>query len=282
MKTIIISGLSGAGKSTAINCMEDLGYYCIDNMPPALVKNFMELVKKGSSDIDKAAFVMDARGGEFFREIRDCLNELKRGGVDYKLVFLEASDDVLIRRFNETRRAHPLSGNGPTIKGITKERELLADIRKAADFVLDTSNMKNAKLKDELVKIAESDEETGIFTINIESFGYKNGLPLNADIVLDMRFVPNPYYVPSLKKLTGNSKRVRDYVLRHDEVQRFVADITKLINNMIPCYVREGKYNLNIAFGCTGGQHRSVVMANEFARILEHEGKRVTLTHRDL
>lgn len=282
MQLIIVTGLSGAGKSQAIDCLEDLGYYCIDNMPPALIKNFIELAGRGKTAIEKAALVVDVRGGEFFSDAKLFLDELKTLEYEYKIIFLEADRKVLIRRYNETRRTHPLSDGGSTDDGINKEIELLSEIRKMADFVIDTSNMKTARLKEEVKAIIGNENQIDNFTINIKSFGYKYGIPLDADLVFDMRFIPNPFYIPTLKNLTGNNKKVQEFVMKHEESKNFVETASKLIEDVIPCYIREGKYHLNIAFGCTGGHHRSVTMANIFSKKFKEEGKRITLEHRDL
>ncbi|MEG1584859.1 MAG: RNase adapter RapZ, partial [Anaerovorax sp.] len=219
----------------------------------------------------------------FFEDAKQYLDALKSAGLEYKVVFLEASDEVLIRRYNETRRTHPLAmSDGSNIEGIRKEREQLEEIQKISDYVIDTSNMKPARLRQEITEIFMSGQQEETFTINLKSFGYKHGIPLDADIVFDMRFIPNPFYVPSLKKLTGNSRKVRNYVMKHSEAKVFVERVDVMVNDLIPCYIREGKYNLNIAFGCTGGQHRSVTLANEFAEIFEAQGKRITIEHRDL
>ena len=279
---MIVTGLSGAGKTQAIICLEDLGYYCIDNMPPALIKNFIVLAARENSGIEKAAFVIDIRGGEFFTDIKACLNDLRGMGIAFKLVFLEAAEEVLIRRFNETRRTHPLSGGFSTLAGIQKEKEALNEIRDLSDFIIDTSNMKSMRLREEIKQIFDTETEVSVFTVNIESFGYKNGIPLDADMVFDMRFIPNPYYVAALKKLTGNNRKVRDYVMKFRESANFVEKADELISEMIPFYIREGKYHLNVAFGCTGGQHRSVAMANIFAEKFNAAGRRITVMHRDL
>lgn len=282
MQLIIVTGFSGAGKSQAINCLEDLGYYCIDNMPPTLIKNFIELAGRGKTAIEKAALVVDVRGGEFFGDAKQSLEELKKQDTDCKIIFLEADPKVLIRRYNETRRTHPLSDGGSTEDGINKEIDLLSGIRKSADFVIDTSNMKSARLKQEIKAIIDSGKNSDAFMINIKSFGYKYGIPLDADLVFDMRFIPNPFYVATLKPLSGNNKKVQEFVMKHEESKRFVESVSKLIEDMIPCYIREGKYHLNIAFGCTGGHHRSVTMANVFAEKFKTEGRSITLEHRDL
>jgi len=282
MKVIIVTGLSGAGKTQAVNCLEDLGYYCIDNMPPALIKNFIGLTMNDQSSIEKAAFVIDVRGGEFFGAAKKCLEDLKTSGMDYKVIFLEASDEILIRRFNETRRAHPLAGKLSTQDGIEKEKHALRDIRKMADYVIDTSNMKSAQLREEITDIFTLGQDKDSFTINLQSFGYKHGIPLDVDMIFDMRFIPNPFYVTSLKKLTGNSKKVQNYVMKYPETKSFITKVDELINEITPSFAREGKYHLNIAFGCTGGQHRSVTMANVFAEIFKEQGKRITIEYRDL
>mgnify|MGYP001025335903 CR=1 FL=1 len=281
MEFIIVTGLSGAGKSQAMNCLEDLGYYCIDNMPPALISNFIELAIQEKMKIQKAAFIIDIRGGEFFDDLKLALENLKETGTLYKVFFLEASDEVLIRRYKETRRAHPLSPGRTLLEGIADERERLMEIRKEADHVVDTSNMKVSQFQEELKTLLGSPESTG-FTITVESFGFKHGIPLDADMVFDLRFLPNPYYLPSLKHLTGNSKKVQEYVMKFPEAQYFVDQIRPLIHTLIPSYIREGKYSLMIAFGCTGGQHRSVTMTNLFTRLLKEDGWPVLTIHRDL
>ncbi|WP_027399761.1 RNase adapter RapZ [Anaerovorax odorimutans] len=282
MDVVIVTGLSGAGKSQAINCIEDLGYYCIDNMPPALIKEFLSLCVQGKTDIQKAAFVIDIRGGEFFNELKHILTELKSSGLELKIMFLEASDEVLIRRFNETRRTHPLLAGGTIMDGLKKERIKLLEIRKMADYIIDTSSMKTSMLKKEIKELLLSEDDGEAFTISIKSFGYKNGIPLDADIVFDMRFIPNPYYLASMKKLTGNSKKVRDYIMKFPESKKFVKTVDQMINYLMPLYIREGKSHLVLAFGCTGGQHRSVTMANVFSKLFTEQGKRVITVHRDL
>lgn len=279
MELIIVTGLSGAGKSNALNCLEDMGYYCIDNMPPALIGSFIDLAKTNKLNVDKAAICIDSRSGEGYRGFDQQLN--KYHDMDYKIMFLEASDETLIRRFNETRRNHPL--NASSVKdGIRRERAFLAKARSISNYVIDTSNMKTAKLKEVIKDIVMKGEEKQTFIINIQSFGYKHGMPLDADMVFDMRFIPNPYYVPSLKELTGNSMKVKNYVLRQQVTVEFMEKIVPLLEEMIPAYMQEGKYHLNIACGCTGGHHRSVASANELARIFREKGYRITLAHRDL
>ncbi len=282
MEIIIVTGLSGAGKSQAVNCMEDLGYYCIDNMPPTLINNFIDLILREKVSIEKAAFTIDIRGGEFFDDFKSTLEELKSAGFKFKIMFLEASDEVLIRRFNETRRAHPLACAGNTREGITLERQRLLEIRKISDYIIDTSNMKSAQLSEEIKKLLLSEEENQSFTISIQSFGYKHGIPLDADMVFDVRFIPNPFYLKRMRRLTGNSEKVSNYVLKFPQTQEFIKTVHDMINKLIPYYTKEGKYHLVLAFGCTGGQHRSVAIANEMSRQFLEEGRRVISAHRDL
>lgn len=282
MEVVIITGLSGAGKTKASDWFEDKGYYCIDNMPPALIKNFIELALSGTRKIDKAAFVVDIRGGEFFDDLKEIMGALEADpNVDFKILFIEASDAALIRRFNEARRAHPLSPS-ITKEVIDNEREKLSELRKNAHFVIDTSTLKVAELNSELDNLFTAKTKNDTFVLKFMSFGYKHGIPAEADWVLDVRFIPNPYYVPSLKKLTGNNKKVSQYVLKQDVTKAFATRLQEVLVRLIPAYVKEGKYSLTIAFGCTGGQHRSVTLANEFYRIFTQEGYRVTLEHKEL
>ena len=282
MEVVIITGLSGAGKTKASDWFEDKGYYCIDNMPPALIKNFIDLALSGTRKIDKAAFVVDIRGGEFFDDLKEIMGALEADpNVDFKILFIEASDAALIRRFNEARRAHPLSPS-ITKEVIDNEREKLSELRKHAHFVIDTSTLKVAELNSELDNLFAAKTKNDTFVLKFMSFGYKHGIPAEADWVLDVRFIPNPYYVPSLKRLTGNNKKVSQYVLKQDVIKAFATRLQEVLVRLIPAYVKEGKYSLTIAFGCTGGQHRSVTLANEFYRIFTQEGYRVTLEHKEL
>lgn len=281
MKAIIITGLSGAGKTQAIDCLEDMGYYCIDNMPPALIKSFIDLTASGKG-IDKAAFVIDVRGGIFFDDLKASLDEVRKEGIDYKILYLEATDRVLLRRYNESRRVHPLSEGGPVAAGLKKEREMLSMLRKSADYIIDTSNMKTAQLWAEIKHLLNAGESRKSFTLNIMSFGYKKGTPLAGDIVFDMRFIPNPYYVKTLRPLTGNNAKVSHYVLKQQVTQEFIEKAMDMIEMLIPFYIKEGKYSLTICIGCTGGHHRSVAVANELERRFSEKGLRTTLEHRDL
>lgn len=280
MDVIIVTGLSGAGKSQASKCLEDLGYYCVDNMPPALIQSFLELTVQ---NIEKAAFVVDIRGGEFFDDLKTVIENLKRSKLEHRVLFLEASDEILIRRYKETRRSHPLSGSSGSIpEGIQRERKKLEEIRQVADYVVDTSNLKSAQLNQEIKNLILSERNEDMFNVTVESFGYKHGIPLDADMVFDVRFIPNPFYVSSLKNLTGNNKKVQEYAMKFPESRSFADSVKKMVDELIPCYIREGKYNLVLCFGCTGGQHRSVTMANEICSRLKADGRRVVLIHRDL
>lgn len=283
MKVVVVTGLSGAGKTNAMDWFEDRGFYCVDNMPPALIANFIELTKSSKKQIEKAAFVFDARGGAYFSDMKEYINLLKSDeNIDCRILFIEASERTLIKRFNETRRAHPLATGSTTKEVIAAEREELKEIRDLSDYIIDTTNLKVAELKQEISKIFEEGSGKSSFLINIKSFGYKRGIPIEADLVLDMRFIPNPYYLPSLKRLTGNNKKVSSYVLRQKVTQDFIKAELEMLEMLIPAYIKECKYHLNIAFGCTGGQHRSVATADEVAKELRAKGYRVTLEHRDI
>ena len=283
MEVVMITGLSGAGKTKAADWFEDKGYYCIDNIPPALIKNFIDLAMTGKRKIQKAAFVVDIRGGQFFGDLKETIISLEDDiNIDFKILFIEASDEALIRRFNEARRTHPLAASLMTREAIQIEREELAELRSHANYVIDTSSLKVAEMNSELDKLFGSKTKKASFVLNLMSFGYKHGMPAEADWVIDVRFIPNPYYVSSLKKLTGNNKKVAQYVMKQDITKEFVNRFHEIIARLLPCYVKEGKYSLTIAFGCTGGQHRSVALANEFYKIFTAEGWRVTLEHREL
>ena len=279
MELIIVTGLSGAGKSHAVNCLEDIGYYCVDNMPPKLMLDFVKLAKNREG-FEKLALVMDIRGRQFFDDLEDGLSELNEAGIDYKIMFLEAETPVIIRRYKETRRAHPLAPEGDIEAGIERERERLAGIKARASFVIDTSAFKAAQLNNRIKELLDAEEKDS-FTLSVMSFGFKNGMPAEADWVFDVRFLPNPFYVPALKGLTGRNKKVKEYVLDSPEAKKFAGRITGLAIDLIPSYIREGKYHLTIAIGCTGGRHRSVVMAEEIARRLSENGRNASVKHRD-
>ena len=283
MEVVILTGLSGAGKTNAIDWFEDQDYYCVDNMPPSLIISFIDLTVASKKKINKAAFVVDIRGGVFFDDFRECIDELKNNpDIDCKILFLDASERTLVKRFNETRRDHPLAAGGPTNRAvIAKEKEMLSDIRDMSDYIIDTTNLKVTDLKSEIGRIF-GDAGDSVFAINVMSFGYKRGLPSESDVIFDMRFIQNPYHVQSLRKLTGRNKKVFDYVFKQPVAIKFAEDLATLLEDMIPSYIKEGKQHINLAFGCTGGQHRSVAMAEKMNRMLKERGYRTTLEHRDI
>ncbi len=282
MEVVMITGMSGAGKTQAVRCLEDQGYYCIDNMPSALVMDFINLVVGQTGNLEKIAFVTDIRGEEIFGGLNNVIEMLRESDIAFRIIFLEASNQILVQRFNESRRIHPATKQTATLEAIAQERKILENIRCQADYVIDTSNMNTYKLKEELITVLNGENVEETFIINVMSFGFKHGIPLTADMVFDMRFIPNPYYVTSLKRFSGNNQRVRKYVMKHLVAKMFVKNLNKLINDIIPNYMKEGKFNLNIAFGCTGGRHRSVAMANEMSELFTKQGRQVTLTHRDI
>lgn len=283
MKIVIITGMSGAGRSRAADWFEDQGYYCVDNMPPALIPNFLDMASGDSNKIEKMAFVTDLRGGIFFDELSNEIDNLRKNAdVELTVLFLEAAVSELIRRFNEVRRSHPLTGGKASRNVISQEREMLQEIREKADFIIDTTKLKVAQLNVELDKVILGGSPASQFSVNFSSFGFKYGIPSEADMVVDVRFLPNPYYVPSLKNLTGRNKKVKDYVFRSELADMFIAMEHEFIMSVIPGFIAEGKYHLNIAFGCTGGHHRSVAIAETMAEVLQRENYRVTLEHRDL
>ena len=248
-------------------------------MPPRLMMDFIRLAED-KGEFKKVAFVTDIRGGQFFDDLADGISELDSSGINYKMIFLEASTQEIIKRYKETRRAHPMAPDGDLQSGIERERERLAELRKRASFVIDTTTYKTADLYS-AIKHFLGVEESDSFTLSVMSFGFKNGMPAEADWVLDVRFLPNPFYVPTLKGLTGRNKKVKDYVLGGEEAEKFAGRITGMILDLIPSYIREGKYHLTVAVGCTGGRHRSVVMAEEIARRLAENGRHAVIKHRD-
>lgn len=283
MKVVIITGMSGAGRSRAADWFEDQGYYCVDNMPPALIDSFLEMASVDTNRIDKVAFVTDLRSGSFFDRLSQEIDELRnRPGIELTVLYMEAAPKEIVRRYNEVRRNHPLSGAEASIDVIEEEKRKLEDIRKKADLILDTTNLKVAELNSELDNMIFGGSGSSNFAINISSFGFKYGIPDEADVMFDVRFIPNPYWVPSLRRLTGNNKRVVQYVFRNEIANQFVDSVHILLRAMVPGFINEGKYHLNIAFGCTGGHHRSVAIANAVAEKFKADGMRVRVNHRDL
>lgn len=283
MKVIIITGMSGAGRSRAADWFEDQGYYCVDNMPPALIGNFLEMAAANGHRLEQVAFVTDLRSGGFFDQLSDVIDDLRaRNGIELTVLFMEASAEEIVRRYNEVRRNHPLTGGEASKEVIEEEIRKLKGIRNKADIILDTTNLKIPELYSELDNLIFGGRGASNFAINISSFGFKYGIPSEADVMFDVRFVPNPYYVPSLKKLTGNNRRVKDFVFKHEIATQFVDSVHIMLRAMVPGYISEGKYHLNIAFGCTGGHHRSVAIANAVAEKFKRDGMRVKVNHRDL
>ncbi|MDI6600530.1 MAG: RNase adapter RapZ [Thermoanaerobacteraceae bacterium] len=281
MRFVIITGLSGAGKSQAMNAMEDIGYFCIDNLPPALIPKLADLCYD-SQRISNVALVIDIRGGEFFNDFFNGLKYLKGANYPYEIIFLEASDAVLVRRYKETRRKHPLNNEGNILDGIKRERELLEEIKKNANIVIDTTMLTSAQLKEQLYDIYVENRKFSGLIVNVVSFGYKYGLPLDADLVFDVRFLPNPFYIEELKPLTGNDEAVRKYVMQNKEAVEFLEKLEDMIEFLIPFYIREGKSQLVIAIGCTGGRHRSITIANLLYDRLKKKDYNVYITHRDI
>jgi len=281
MEFVIVTGLSGAGKSQAIKIMEDIGFYCMDNLPPSLLPKFAELCFQSKGKIDKVAVVLDIRGGKFFNDLFISLDVLKSEGYGYKIIFLDASNEVLIKRYKELRRPHPLSPNGRIIEGIEKEREKLKEVREKANNIIDTSTFTLGILKEEIKNIFVEGKEFKNLTISILSFGFKHGIPLDSDLVFDVRFLPNPHYIDDLRQFTGNDKKVRDYVMQWEQSKEFANKLTDLIDFLIPYYIKEGKTQLVVAMGCTGGKHRSVTIANVLHEHLNKNGHRTIIRHRD-
>lgn len=282
MRLVIVTGLSGAGKSQVVKCLEDIGYFCVDNLPPSLIPKFVEICFQSRGKMDKIALIMDIRGGELFKDIFPGLSAIKEAGFTYEILFLEASDDVLIKRFKESRRNHPLAPEGRIGKAIKEERAILQDIKKEANHIIDTSNLTTRQLKEEIARIFLEGKSFEGLIISVISFGFKYGLPRDCDLVFDVRFIPNPYYISSLKKLTGKHEAVKEYVLKSGETVEFIARLSDMLEFLIPNYIKEGKSQLVIGIGCTGGKHRSVAIADSIYRILAEKQHRVVIEHRDI
>lgn len=282
MEFVILTGMSGAGKSQAVRVLEDISYYCMDNMPPALLPNFAELCQNSSKDVSKVAVVADIRGRMFFNELFKSLEVLKNKGIKYHILFLDASDEELIKRYKEQRRPHPLSVSGRIIDGIKEERLLLEEVKKKSDSIIDTTNMKLNRLKEEILGIFLDGIMLNNLNVTVMSFGYKYGVPPESDLVFDVRFLPNPYYIEGLKSFTGNDLNVQEYVMDFDVSKNFFEKLVDMLKFLMPLYVSEGKSNLIVSIGCTGGKHRSVTIANKISDKLEKENYRVLVTHRDI
>lgn len=281
IRFVIITGLSGAGKTEVMRSLEDLGFFCVDNLPPALIPKFAELCRQSGGKLGRIALVVDIRGGDFFDSAVEALEELERTGFAYEILFLEASEEVLVRRFKETRRRHPLAAEGRIVEGLAEEARRLETLRGKAHHIIDTSNLAPRDLRRLVAERFAGAGPEGRMTVNLVSFGFKHGLPLDADTVLDVRFLPNPHYVPSLRPLTGEDPDVREYVLKWPLTKQFLARAWALISFLLPHYVNEGRSEFTLAVGCTGGQHRSVVVVNTLAERIRALGFTVTVTHRD-
>ena len=282
MHVVIISGLSGAGKSHAVDVFEDMGYYCIDNLPTPLIKDFITLIKGDKNRLEKVALVIDIRGGDFLDDFVFYTKEFEKRKIDYKMIFLEASKMALLRRYSETRRQHPLAAGKTNAEAIDEEIERLAPIREMSDLVLDTSDFKTAELAQTLRDYIQAGGQIKPFRFIVQSFGYKYGMPAEADFIFDARFIPNPFYTPGLRELTGKDEAVQEFVLGHPEAGFFMDEAIMLLERLKPLFIKEGKPSLNVAFGCTGGQHRSVAMAILAADRLRGAGENVTLRHREV
>lgn len=280
-RLVIITGMSGAGKTVAVQSFEDLGYYCVDNLPPTLLPKFLELMKDSTNNITKVALVMDLRGREFFDSLFDSLDKLsEEDWIKEHILFLDAKDSVLVSRYKETRRSHPLAVGGLPLTGIKQEREVLDELRGRAQRIIDTTDLKPRELRDKILKVYAEDHQE-IFSVHMVSFGFKYGLPIDADLVFDVRFLPNPHYVGHLQPLTGLNQEVSSYVFKWSDTQKFTEKVLDLLEFMLPQYKKEGKSQLVIAIGCTGGQHRSVALSEYFADELSDDY--IThVSHRDI
>lgn len=283
MRFVIVTGMSGAGKSTALKMLEDMGYFCVDNLPLMLLPKFAEMISAPDVEVDKVALGIDIRSGQALDRLEGLLKEMQEKGIDYEILFLDAKSNVLVKRYKETRRQHPLGGVGHVDVGIAKERERIAFLKMRASYILDTSRMLTRELKAELEKIFVEGKDFKNLYVTVMSFGFKYGIPEDADLVFDVRFLPNPYYIEELKAKTGNDKEVQDYVLNNDRADVFLEKLTGMIDFLLPNYIWEGKNHLVIAIGCTGGKHRSVTLANclyDFVKKQEQYGVRIE--HRDI
>lgn len=279
MKLVIVTGMSGAGKSTAMKMMEDMGFYCIDNLPIPLIGKLVDL----SSEMEKLALGIDARSGESLERISEELASLRERRVAYEILFLDAEDEVLVKRYKETRRNHPLAADARVDKGIVMERSMMAALKGQADYIMDTSHLLTRELKSELEKIFVQNQDYKNLFVTILSFGFKYGIPADSDMVMDVRFLPNPYYVEGLRSKTGNDKEIQEYVLQYKEAGEFLDKLEDMVDFLIPNYISEGKSQLVISIGCTGGKHRSVTLANElYKRLSRQKGYGLKIEHRDI
>ena len=282
MRFVIVTGMSGAGKLTAQKMMEDMGYYCVDNLPVPLIAKFVELILEPSQEITKVVLGIDVRADQSFDDVMKALQDLRSKGFAYEILFMEASDATLMKRYKETRRMHPLAIGGRVADGIERERKILEKMKADANYVIDTSHLLTRELKEELDRIFVKNEDYNSLMVNIVSFGFKHGIPADVDLVFDVRFLPNPFYIDELKHKTGNDREVRDYVMSFPEAEEFLKKLTDMISFLIPNYIKEGKNQLIVGIGCTGGKHRSVTLANKLYEQLKDKGNYgLTVSHRD-
>lgn len=283
MRFVIVTGMSGAGKSTALNRLEDMGYFCVDNLPITLISKFAEMAYTPGSEIQRVALGVDIRSGAALESLEDVLEGMAAASRKYEILFLDAADDVLVKRYKETRRTHPLAHGGRVDRGIRQEREKLAFLKQHADYIIDTSKLLTRELNMELEKIFVEGREFKSLVVTVLSFGFKYGIPADADLVFDVRFLPNPYYIDDLKKKTGNDKPVQDYVMGFEVSHVFLNKLTDMIQFLLPNYVQEGKNQLIIGIGCTGGKHRSVTLANRlFENLSRQNNYGIRIEHRDI
>ena len=283
MDFIIISGLSGAGKSKVASFLEDMGFYVVDNMPAPLMPRFAELCMAGQGKYDRVALVNDIRGGQTFDDLFDALEALDQMGCAHRILFVEASTETIIKRYKETRRIHPLAKSGrPLAEAVEREKTALAPVRQRSEYIIDTTALSTAKLRGELLRLFGDGRQEGAMTVNVTSFGFKYGIPIEADLVFDVRFLPNPFYLTELRNLTGLDEPVRDYVLKFPQSQGLLTHLTGLLDYLMPLYQAEGKSQLVIAIGCTGGKHRSVVFTEQIAAHLREKSMKVVVNHRDI
>lgn len=283
MRFVIVTGMSGGGKSTALKMLEDAGFYCVDNLPVSLIEKFAELISTPNSEVSKVVLGLDVRSDQSFEDATRVLEQMKQKGYQFEILFMDAGEEVLIKRYKETRRVHPLAVDGRVEDGVRAERRVLENIRRSADYVIDTSNLLTRELKEELDRIFVENGEYNSLMITVMSFGFKYGIPSDADLVFDVRFLPNPFYIDELKEKTGGDREVRDFVMRYEESKVFMDKLEDMIRFLVPNYVKEGKYRLVIAIGCTGGRHRSVTLANElYGRMKDKGNYGMKLYHRDV
>lgn len=283
MDFLIVSGLSGAGKSKAVTYLEDIGYYCVDNLPAELIPKFAELYMAGAAKFNRVAVVVDIRGGQTFDGLFQALDQLRTMGCEYKILFMEATTEAIIKRYKETRRTHPLSEDGISLEvAVERERGLLQPVRELAEYKIDTTVLSTAKLRGAILRIFGTESISRSMGVSVVSFGFKYGVPIDADLVFDVRFLPNPHYVPELRSLTGLDQAVREFVFSYQETEDFLTKVEDLISFLLPHYVEEGKTALVIAIGCTGGRHRSVAITHALAEFIQQKGYHTAEQHRDM